>query len=108
LGLSVRQLDYVARMEQAYVERVEAILSPLVGPGRVRATVTADVDFTQREETAESYAPETVVRSEQVAEDRRIGDALTGGIPGALSNQPPPSVVQPVEGTMPPEAVAAT
>jgi flagellar M-ring protein FliF len=107
LGLSVRQLDYVARVEQAYMERVEAILSPLVGPGRVRATVTADVDFTQREETAESYAPETVVRSEQVAEDRRTGDALTGGIPGALSNQPPPSVTQSVEGAVPAEAAAA-
>jgi flagellar M-ring protein FliF len=69
----------------------------------VRATVTADVDFAEREETQEIFDPAaTAVRSEQVAEDRRSGDALAGGIPGALSNQPPPTVAQPS-----PAAVAA-
>ena len=62
----------------------------MLGTGRVRTTVTAELDFTQREETQELYDPETVVRSEQVAEERARGAGLLGGIPGALSNQPPP------------------
>ena len=62
----------------------------MLGAGRVRTTVTAELDFTQREETQELYDPETVVRSEQVAEERARGAGLLGGIPGALSNQPPP------------------
>jgi flagellar M-ring protein FliF len=96
MGLSARQLDYLRRIEDGYVERIESLLTPMLGPGRVRATVTADVDFAEREETQESFDPATTaVRSEQVAEDRRTGDGLTGGIPGALSNQPPPTVVQP-------------
>lgn len=92
LGLSTRQLDYVHRIEDSYVKRVENLLIPMLGAGRVRTTVTADVDFTQREETQELYDPETVVRSEQVAEERARGAGLLGGIPGALSNQPPPPV----------------
>jgi flagellar M-ring protein FliF len=92
LGLSTRQLDYVHRVEESYVKRVENLLIPMLGAGRVRTTVTAEVDFTQREETQELYDPETVVRSEQVAEERARGAGLLGGIPGALSNQPPPPV----------------
>lgn len=90
LGLSTRQLDYVHRVEDSYVKRVENLLVPMLGAGRVRTTVTAEVDFTQREETQELYDPETIVRSEQVAEERARGAGLLGGIPGALSNQPPP------------------
>ena len=92
LGLSTRQLDYVHRVEDSYVKRVENLLIPMLGAGRVRTTVTAEVDFTQREETQELYDPETVVRSEQVAEERARGAGLLGGIPGALSNQPPAPV----------------
>jgi flagellar M-ring protein FliF len=95
LGLSTRQLDYVHRVEDSYVKRVENLLVPMLGAGRVRTTVTAEVDFTQREETQELYDPETVVRSEQVAEERARGAGLLGGIPGALSNQPPPPVPAP-------------
>ena len=90
LGLSARQLDYVRKVEESYVARVENLLVPMLGAGRVRTTVTTQLDFTQREETQELYDPETIVRSEQVAEDRNNGAGLNGGIPGALSNQPPP------------------
>lgn len=90
LGLSARQLDYVRKVEESYVARIENLLVPMLGAGRVRTTVTTDLDFTQREETQELYDPETIVRSEQVSEDRNNGAGLAGGIPGALSNQPPP------------------
>ena len=97
LSLNARQLDYVRRIEQTYVERIETLLAPMLGPGRVRATVAADVDFTQREETQELFAPETVLRSEQVSEDRRNGETLqAAGVPGALSNQPPEETGTPV------------
>ncbi|MEZ5565128.1 MAG: flagellar basal-body MS-ring/collar protein FliF [Gammaproteobacteria bacterium] len=89
LGLSARQLDYVRRVENSYVDRIENLLVPMLGAGSVRTTVTAQLDFTQREQTQELYDPETVVRSEQTSEDRTVGGGLNGGIPGALSNQPP-------------------
>lgn len=104
LGLSARQLDYVGKVEASYVARVENLLIPMLGQGRVRTTVTTELDFTQREQTQELYDPETIIRSEQVAEDRNNGSGLNGGIPGALSNQPPPPA--PLAAT-PPTAAAA-
>jgi flagellar M-ring protein FliF len=102
LGLSARQLDYVRKVEESYVARIENLLVPMLGAGRVRTTVTTQLDFTQREETQELYDPETIVRSEQVSEDRNSGAGLNGGIPGALSNQPPPPA--PLTATPPPAA----
>ncbi len=62
----------------------------MIGPGRVRATVTADMDFTVTEETHENYDPQkTAVRSEQTSNELRKGGDGAEGIPGALSNQPP-------------------
>jgi flagellar M-ring protein FliF len=62
----------------------------MIGPGRVRATVTADMDFTVTEETHENYDPQkTAVRSEQTSTEQRRGGDDAEGVPGALSNQPP-------------------
>lgn len=94
LGLSTQQFEYTERIERSYADRILNLLGPMLGPDRIRATVTADIDFTEREETREDFDPEkTVVRSEQVAADRNRGSsAAIGGIPGALSNTPPPPV----------------
>lgn len=87
------QFRYARRLEETYTSRIEGLLTPLVGAGRVRAQVDADVDFTVAEETRESFDPaRTVVRSEQVNEESRPASLLAAaGIPGALSNQPPES-----------------
>ncbi len=85
------QFKYARRLEETYKARIEDLLTPLVGVGRVRAEVVADIDFTVTEEARETFDPDrTVVRSEYVNEDLRTdGDAREGGVPGALSNQPP-------------------
>jgi flagellar M-ring protein FliF len=84
-----RQLEYTRELEDALRRRVEDILSPLVGDDGMRVQVTADVDFTRVESTREMYDPQaSVLRSEQISEEEQSG-AAAGGIPGALSNQPP-------------------
>jgi len=85
------QFKYMRLLEENYKTRIEELLTPLVGAGRVRAEVVADVDFTMVEETRESFDPNrSVVRSEQTSEDLRSGGGSTAaGVPGALSNQPP-------------------
>ncbi len=105
-ALSSREFAYVERVQNAYMERIVNLLTPMMGPGRVRATVNADIDFTKREETREVYDPaNTVVRSEQVSEDtQRGGEQASQGIPGALSNQPPVAA----DGTAAQAAGAAT
>ncbi len=88
---SLAQFEHARRIEAAYTRRVEEILTPVLGPGRVRAQVVADLDFTVMEATEELYEPDRpALRSEQVSEQRSTGSPFAGGIPGALSNQPPP------------------
>jgi flagellar M-ring protein FliF len=89
-AVSTRQFAYTRKLEESYQQRIVDLLEPMVGPGRVRATVTADMDFTVTEETHENYDPQkTAVRSEQTSSEQRRGGDGVEGIPGALSNQPP-------------------
>jgi flagellar M-ring protein FliF len=89
-AVNATQFEFSRKLEESYVKRIEDILTPIVGPGGVRAQVSAELDFTETEHTQENYDPkETVVRSEQIAQESNAGGAITGGVPGALSNTPP-------------------
>jgi flagellar M-ring protein FliF len=99
-GLDAGQLKYIQQIEQSYVQRVETILSPLVGASNVHAQVTADIDFSQSEQTAEIYKPnqnkaDGTVRSQQTVESSN-GSSSASGVPGALSNQPPVPATAPI------------
>jgi len=88
--LTGTQFDYTRKLEERYVKRIIDIISPVSGIEGVRAQVVADIDFTAQEETRESYQPDQrVVRSEQLFE-QNSNQSSPSGIPGALSNQPPP------------------
>jgi len=84
------QFSYNRKLEHTYAERIRKLLEPIVGNGRVKASVNADLDFTITERTQESFNPDLpALRSEQVSEDQSTGSAQASGVPGALSNQPP-------------------
>ena len=100
-GLDASQLKYVQQIEQSYVRRIEALLTPLLGANNVHAQVSADIDFSRTEQTSESYKPnqppnESVVRSQQSTEAMSGSGLGAGGIPGALSNQPPVPATAPI------------
>lgn len=89
LKLSATQFEHTRRIEEHYRARIEDLLAPIVGRDKVQAQVAADVDFTVTEQTQERYDPEqSALRSEQLNEEQTSGLGA-GGIPGALSNQPP-------------------
>ena len=96
------QLKYVQELEQNYVRRIEAILSPITGSANVRAQVTADVDFALTERAEEIYRPNrrdtdpAAVRSQQSTETSSTSPQ-SGGVPGALSNQPPGPATAPID-----------
>ena len=96
-ALPTKQFEFARRLEEDYVQRIEQLLTPLVGPGRVRAQVAVDVEMGVTEEAREQYTPESaVVRSENLSEQTSGSGAGAQGVPGALSNQPPaPGVVLP-------------
>jgi len=92
MTLSSNQFDYRRKLEQYYVQRIEDLLTPITGMGKVRAQVSADLDFTDVEQTKESYDPDSpAIRSEQTSDQKTVGSTAPIGIPGALSNQPPPA-----------------
>ncbi|HLS82568.1 MAG TPA: flagellar basal-body MS-ring/collar protein FliF [Steroidobacter sp.] len=97
LAMRDKQLELAREMEERYTRRVESLLEPLVGPGRVRAQVVAEVELSTVEEAREQYRPESqIVRSEQLAEEASRNGRSVQGVPGALSNQPPaPGVALP-------------
>lgn len=101
-GLDATQLDYLHQVEASYARRIEGILAPILGAENVRAQITADLDFSQTEQTAETYKPnptpqEASVRSLQSSEAGGAG-AGPAGVPGALSNQPPGAASAPITG----------
>lgn len=106
-GLEPSQIKYVRDLEANYAKRIEDILSPIVGANNVHAQITADIDFSQIDQVAETYKPnpipETAIRSQQVTENNS-GSPSAAGIPGALSNQPPAPAIAPL--TQP--AIAST
>ncbi len=100
-GLDVSQLKYAQEIEQGYSRRIEAILQPILGTSNVRAQVAADIDFSVVENTDEKYRPNqehgtATIRSQQSSDSSQQGAGSIGGVPGALSNQPPPDATAPV------------
>jgi flagellar M-ring protein FliF len=99
-----QQVEFARQMEEMYSQRVEALIAPLVGAGRVRAEVSAQFDMSASEEAREQFNPQgVVVRSEQLSEDRS-GTAVARGIPGSASNQATAAAATPAD----PAAAAAS
>lgn len=110
LLMAAKQHQYSKEVENSVIKRINGILEPVVGGGKFRAEVSADVDFTAVEQAAETFNPDLpAIRSEQTLnETRRAGD-VAAGIPGALTNQPPgtaeaPEQIDPATGQPVPPA----
>ena len=90
-GLDPSQLKYTAELEAALNRRVAAILEPLAGKDGFRAQVSVDLDFDERERTAETFGknapPNQAIRS-QLSIESSGGRSGSGGVPGSLTNQP--------------------
>ena len=86
---SRKEFEIEQKREQEYLNKIGSILIPVVGLGNYTAQVDVAMDFTNTEETQRRYNSELpALRSEMKVEDSNVG-GLLGGIPGALTNQPP-------------------
>ena len=96
---SRKEFEIEQKREQEYMEKIDSILIPVVGLGNYTAQVDITMDFTDVEETQRRYNSDLpALRSEMSVETSNIGGGL-GGIPGALTNQPP------IESAIPENAV---
>jgi flagellar M-ring protein FliF len=100
-GMDKTQVKYRYDIEQGFAQRIEAILAPVLGAGNAKAQVSADIDFSEIEQAEEVYKPNqkadsASVRASQTSEAHGGSGAAAGGVPGALSNQPPGTASAPI------------
>jgi flagellar M-ring protein FliF len=112
-GLDRSQIKYLHQIEDDIARKIEAILRPLTGPDNVRAQVAASLDFSQVEQTSETYRPnndlrDQAMRSQQTTEATSQSPQGPQGVPGALSNTPPGAASAPLVQAPQGEAGAAT
>ena len=89
--MAERHLRHRVELETLLRRRIEALLIPVVGFGNLSVEVTAEMDFTRRDIREERVDPEgNALRSEQLSESL-TRDPAAGGIPGAVTNTPPPA-----------------
>ena len=107
-GLDAQQLQYVSQLETGYGKRIFEMLEPIVGRDNLRATVAAEVDFSQTEATSEEFKPNQgadasiAIRSQQTTEQTGSSGGAPSGVPGAASNQPPVPATAPLTGATQP------
>ncbi len=91
--LADSQLEYRMRLENIYRNRIQSLVTPIVGSGNINAQVNLEIDFTRKEVSQEIVDPDTIaIRSEQNSLNVTAKkDAV--GIPGAISNEPPQEAV---------------
>lgn len=99
-GLNNAQLEYIEKLKREREDDILRTLLPITGQGRVSATVNVDVDFSKTEQTSENFKPnpqpnDAVIRSQHIKEGTSPSGS-TGGVPGALSNQPPGAASAPL------------
>jgi flagellar M-ring protein FliF len=111
-NLDPGQLAYVQKVEHNAIRRIQDIIEPIVGKNNVRVQVSADVDFSRTESTAQTFAPNgnpdhSTVRNKHSSESVTTGTSQTQGVPGALSNQPPAKGVAPIAAPQTADTAAA-
>ncbi|MDB2386227.1 flagellar basal-body MS-ring/collar protein FliF [Shewanella sp.] len=101
-AIARRELEITQQKESEYRNKVASILMPILGPENFTSQVDVSMDFTAVEQTEKRYNPVmSALRSEMLIENNTQG-GTSGGIPGALSNQPP------LNAQIPEEANSAT
>ncbi|WP_448588107.1 flagellar basal-body MS-ring/collar protein FliF [Thermocrinis sp.] len=84
-----RELRLKSEFEKNIEKKIQKTLEEALGLGTVKVRVSADIDFTKREQREEIYDPEmTAIVSQQKKKERTLGGAV-GGVPGAAANIPP-------------------
>lgn len=91
-GPDADRFELQGRMEDKLRAQVDGLLAPMLGQGNYTSEVQLELDMDQVTSARESYDKNGVVRSETSAQSQQPGSqpGQAGGIPGALSNTPPP------------------
>lgn len=84
------RFDLQGRMEEKLRQQVSTLLTPMLGEGNFSSEIQVDLDMDQLTSARESYDKNGVVRSETQSASQSAGATAATGVPGVLSNTPPP------------------
>ena len=88
-ALADSQLEYRMRLENIYRNRIQSLVTPIVGAGNVNAQVNLEIDFTRKEISQEIVDPDTYATLSEQNSLNVTAKKDSVGIPGAISNEPP-------------------
>ena len=87
--LADSQLEYRMRLENIYRNRIQSLVTPIVGSNNVNAQVNLEIDFTRREVSQEIVDPDAQATLSEQSSLNVTAKKEAMGIPGAISNEPP-------------------
>lgn len=90
-GADADRLEMQARMEDKLRQQVSALLTPMFGEGNFSTEIQVDLDMNQQTSAREAYDKDGVLRTEAQQQSQTAGQQGAGGVPGVLSNTPPPA-----------------
>ena len=102
MQLNSSQMEHKQSIEETYRNRIEALLSSVVGSSNVRSEVAVTMDFTETEATYEEFdnnANGPTARSEILTREARNSEDARG-IPGSTSNSTPAATTGVVDGQL--------
>lgn len=90
-------LELQSRMEAKLRAQVDQLLAPMVGAENFSSEIQVELDMSEITSARESYDKDGAVRRETTQTATMAGSGMAMGVPGAMSNSPPPDP-QAVEG----------
>jgi flagellar M-ring protein FliF len=88
-ALADSQLEYRMRLENIYRNRIQSLVTPIVGSGNINAQVNLEIDFTRKEISQEIVDPDTIATLSEQNSLNVTAKKDAVGIPGAIANEPP-------------------
>ena len=85
------RLQLQSQMEDKLQGQIAQLLTPMLGEGNFSSQVQIDLDMDQVTSARESYDKQGALRSETQAQSQQSGSGAAIGVPGVLSNTPPPA-----------------
>lgn len=85
------RLELQSRMEEKLRSQVAQLLTPMLGEGNFSTEIQVELDMDQVTSARESYDKDGAVRSETQQQSQSGGAGSAIGVPGVLSNTPPPA-----------------
>ncbi len=84
------RLDLQTRMEEKLRAQVAQLLTPMLGQGNFSSEIQVELDMDQVTSARESYDKQGALRSETEQQSQTTASPAAVGVPGMLSNTPPP------------------